>query len=86
MEKGSTLREEIKRYQSHGVSKETLASQITSYFKPLYLETLKKDKTKATTMKSYILNAYVLLGYDKAKKQKDMDEWIKQEEKKNSKK
>jgi hypothetical protein len=29
-------------------------------------------------LKGYLLNAYVLLGYDRSKKSKDIDKWLDQ--------
>lgn len=70
---GSNLKTVIKEYTDHGVSTQTLASQITSYYKPLYIE---MTKTERAGIKGYLLNAYVLLGYNRLDKSKDIDKWL----------
>lgn len=69
---GKNLKETISKYTQNGVDEKTLASQITSHFKPIYKEMSAKDRAN---LKGYLLNAYVLLGYDRAKKSKDIDRW-----------
>ena len=71
---GKDLKNVIKRYSDNGVDAKTLASQITSYFKPLYKE---MSNTERASIKGYLLNAYQLLGYDRTEKSKDIDKWIK---------
>ena len=71
---GKNLKAVIKDYIDHGVSKESLASQITSYYKPLYK---KMSKAQRASLKGYLLNAYQLLGYKRADKSKDIDNWLK---------
>ena len=73
VETGRDLGAVISEYTSHGVKKETLASEITSHFKPLYRE---MSSSKRATFKKYLLNAYVQLGYDRSKKSKDIDKWL----------
>ena len=70
---GKNLKAVIKEYTDNGVENKTLASQITSYFKPLYRE---MTGTERAALKGYLLNAYVLLGYDRYKKSKDIDKWL----------
>lgn len=70
---GVNLRATIKEYTDNGVSEKTLASQITKHYKPLYLEMSKSERAR---LKGYLLNAYVLLGYDRSKKSKDIDQWL----------
>jgi hypothetical protein len=70
---GKNLKAVIKEYTSHGKDKEDLARQITSYYKPLYIEMTNKERAN---IKGYLLNAYVLLGYDRSKKSKDIDKWL----------
>ena len=70
---GKNLKAVIKDYTDHGVSKETLASQITSYYKPMYK---KMSKAQRASLKGYLLNAYQLLGYKRADKSKDIDNWL----------
>ena len=71
---GKDLKAVIKRYTDNGVEAKTLASQITSYFKPLYKE---MSNTERAAIKGYLLNAYQLLGYNRSEKSKDIDKWLK---------
>ena len=71
---GKNIKEVIKLYTEKGVSKQTLAAQITNHYKPLYIEMSKAERAK---LKGYLLNAYVLLGYKRSEKAKDIDSWIK---------
>lgn len=71
---GKNLKSVIKEYTDHGVEAKTLASQITSYFKPLYKE---MSNTQRAGIKGYLLNAYQLLGYNRSEKSKDIDKWLK---------
>ena len=73
VETGKELKTVISKYTSNGVSKETLASQITSHFKPLYKQMSNYERA---SIKGYLLNAYEQLGYDRAKKSKDIDKWL----------
>ena len=73
VETGKNLKATIKEYIDNGVSEKTLASQITSHFKPLYIEMSKSERAK---IKGYLLNAYAQLGYDRTKKSKDIDKWL----------
>lgn len=70
---GKNLRSVIKEYTDHGVKTETLASQITSYYKPLYI---KMSNSERAGIKGYLLNAYAVLGYDRDKKSRDIDRWL----------
>ena len=71
---GKNLKTVIKEYTDNGVEAKTLASQITSYFKPLYKE---MSNTERAAIKGYLLNAYQLLGYNRSEKSKDIDKWLK---------
>lgn len=73
VESGKNLKTTIKRYTDHGVDAKTLASQITKYFKPLYIE---MSKSERASIKGYLLNAYVQLGYNRSDKSKDIDKWL----------
>ena len=70
---GKNLKAVIKEYTSHGKDNKTLGNQITSYYKPLYKEMTNRERAN---IKGYLLNAYVLLGYDRSKKMKDIDKWL----------
>ena len=71
---GKDLKAVIQRYTDNGVDAKTLASQITSHFKPLYKE---MSNTERAAIKGYLLNAYQLLGYNRYEKSKDIDAWLK---------
>lgn len=70
---GKNLKSVINEYVQNGVKKSTLASRITSHFKPLYRD---MSKSERANIKGYLLNAYSVLGYDRAKKSKDIDKWL----------
>ena len=70
---GRNLKAVISEYTSHGVKASTLASQITSYYKPLYIQ---MSNSERANIKGYLLNAYVLLGYDRTEKSKDINKWL----------
>lgn len=71
---GRNIKSVIQDYTSHGVDAETLASQITKYYKPLYI---KMSKSERASIKGYLLNAYALLGYNRSEKSRDIDKWLK---------
>lgn len=73
VETGKNLKAVIQQYTTKGVEKKTLASQITSHFKPLYKEMSNYERAN---LKGYLLNAYSVLGYDRSKKSKDIDKWL----------
>jgi hypothetical protein len=80
VESGKNLKAVIKMYTDNGVDVKTLASQITSHFKPLYKEMSNYDRAK---IKGYLLNAYELLDsdkYNRTKKSKDIDKWVEEED------
>ena len=70
---GVNLKAVITEYTSHGVKTETLASQITTYYKPLYKEMSPYERA---SIKGYLLNAYQQLGYNRTQKSKDIDKWL----------
>lgn len=71
---GKNLKNVIETYTSHGVTKSTLATQITSYYKPIYKAASKSERAK---LQGYLLNAYSLLGYSRTDKIKDINDWTK---------
>ena len=73
VENGENVGEITKKYLSYGVEPKQLSSAITSYFKPIYVTLGPADRA---TLKGYLLNAYVRLGYDRDKKSKDIDRWM----------
>ena len=81
IDSGKDLRAVVNTYmdpKKYGASKSTLSSRITDTYKDQYIEAYRRSKTEAAALKSRLLNAYVLLGYDRAKKSKDIDAWLKQ--------
>jgi hypothetical protein len=70
---GRNLKAVIKEYTDHGVENKTLASQITSYYKPIYRE---MSNSERASLKGYLLNAYALLGYNRNEKAKDINKWL----------
>jgi len=81
IDSGKDLRAVVNTYmdpKKYGASKSTLSSRVTDTYKDQYIEAYRRSKTEAAALKSRLLNAYVLLGYDRAKKSKDIDAWLKQ--------
>lgn len=82
VETGTNLSGRIKELTDHGVSTSTLAKQITSKYKQQYIQLYAKDKTRAAALKARLLTAYAALGYDRTRKNKDIEKWLKQDTKK----
>jgi hypothetical protein len=74
VESGKNLKATIKVYLDNGVSEDTLASQITKHFKPIYREASSSERAR---LKGYLLNAYELLGKKRSDKNKDINDWLK---------
>lgn len=72
VETGKNLNTVVKQYKDNGVSDKTLASQITSHFKPLYLNMTTREKAN---LKGYLLNAYVLCGSTRDDAMKRINKW-----------
>ena len=62
---------------NHGIEQKDISQTITSKFKSKYIELYKNDQTKAADFKVALLTAYVAAGYDRNKKSKDIDAWLK---------
>ena len=69
---GKNLKAVIKKYTDNGVPVDRLKSQISSHFKPLYLEMSTSEKSR---IKGYLLNALELCGYDRAAATDLIGEW-----------
>ena len=82
VETGTNLSGRIKELTDHGVSTSTLAGKITSRYKQQYIQLYAKDKTRAAALKARLLTAYAALGYDRTRKNKDIEKWLKQDTKK----
>ena len=56
----------------------TLASQITSKYKDQYVQLVRAGRTgEAANLQARLLTAYEALGYNRAKKLKDIQKWLK---------
>lgn len=77
VETGENLKATIKEYMDHGVSKTALATQITNGFKQRLIDAKKAGKGYAD-LQARILTAYEALGYDRQKKLKDIQKWLKE--------
>lgn len=75
VETGTNLKATIQVYLDNGVSKTTLASQITNQYKK-QLIALKQSGKGYADLQARILTAYEALGYDRAKKLKDIQKWF----------
>lgn len=69
---GNNLKAVIKRYTDNGVKPETLSSQITDYFKPLYIE---MSKSERASIKGYLRNAMVYCGEDDDEAMEKLQHW-----------
>lgn len=77
IEKGSNLKSVIHEYTSHGVEAKTLSGCITTQYKDEFIQLSKTNRTAAANLQARLLNAYVALGYDRQKKLKDIQAWLK---------
>ena len=75
---GKNLKTVINELTSHGITKETLSGRITSQFKAEYIRLYKENKTAFANLQARLLTAYEALGYDRSKKMKDMQKWLKE--------
>lgn len=75
VETGENLRATIKEYIDNGVSKTTLATQITTQYKQQLID-LKASGKGYADLQARLLTAYEALGYDRAQKQKDIQRWF----------
>lgn len=69
---GNNLKAVIKRYTDNGVKPETLSSQITDYFKPIYIE---MSKSERASLKGYLRNAMVYCGSDDDAAMEKLQHW-----------
>lgn len=75
---GKGLQAAIGNYTKNGVEKKTLASRITAEYKEEYIRLYKTDRRKFAELQARLLTAYAALGYDREKKKKDMEAWLKE--------
>ena len=69
---GKNLKAVIKEYTDNGVELETLKTQITTNFKPKYVE---MSVAERANIKGYLLNALVLCGDDREKAEAKLKSW-----------
>ena len=69
---GKKLKAVIKRYTDNGVELKTLREQITSYYKPLYVE---MSRTEKANIKGYLLNAMEQCGDSREDAMKKIANW-----------
>ena len=72
VETGKDLKAVIKEYTDNGVTVETLKTQITEHFKPLYIEMSNSEKAG---IKGYLLNAMTVLGMEREDAEEKVQEW-----------
>jgi hypothetical protein len=83
IDSGSGLQAAIQELVTHSSSDEkktkaSLASAITSHYKDEYVALIKAGKTgQAANLQARLLTAYEQLGYNRAKKLKDIQKWAK---------
>lgn len=77
VESGKNIRVAVKHYTDNGVEKSDLASLITTRYKDQYIELYKTNRSEASKLKTKLVEAYAALGYKRADKSKDIDEWLK---------
>lgn len=76
VETGKNLKAVVKDYLDHGVEAKTLAANLTSQYKDEFVQLYKTNRSAAADLQARLLNAYQVLGYDRAKKQKDIMKWL----------
>lgn len=77
VDKGGDVAKAAKTYLDNGVEAKTLASQITDAYKQQYRAASEAERKR---LKKLLLDAYAAIGYDRKKKEKDIDKWLKEDE------
>lgn len=75
IEDGGDLKAAAKEYFDHGAEKGDIGDAITTEYKPKYIEASPEERKK---LKEKLLAAYVAIGFDRSKKSKDIDKWLKE--------
>ena len=75
IEDGGDLKAAAKEYFDHGAEKGDIGSEITKAYKPQYIAASPEERKK---LKEKLLAAYTALGFDRSKKSKDIDKWLKE--------
>ena len=72
VETGKNLKAVIKKYIDNGVEPETLRSQITDHFKPIYVEMTVAERAN---IKGYLINAFEACGSKRWNAEDTLKEW-----------
>ena len=75
IEDGGDLKAAAKEYFDHGAEKGDIGDAITTEYKPKYIAASPEERKK---LKEKLLAAYVAIGFDRSKKSKDIDKWMKE--------
>ena len=75
IEDGGDLKAAAKEYFDHGAEKGDIGNAITTEYKPKYIAASPEERKK---LKEKLLAAYMALGFDRSKKSKDIDKWLKE--------
>ena len=75
IEDGGDLKAAAKEYFDHGTEKGDIGNAITTEYKPKYIAASPEERKK---LKEKLLAAYTALGFDRSKKSKDIDKWLKE--------
>lgn len=70
------IKAEIDDLKKHGVKEETIKSQITEKYKPIYLEA--KKNGNYADLKNLLISAYMMCGDSHSEAMKKIDDWSKQ--------
>lgn len=75
IEDGGDLKAAAKEYFDHGTEKGDIGDAITTEYKQKYIAASPEERKK---LKEKLLAAYVAIGFDRSKKSKDIDKWLKE--------
>jgi hypothetical protein len=75
IEDGGDLKAAAKEYFDHGTEKGDIGDAITTEYKPKYIAASPEERKK---LKEKLLAAYTAVGFDRSKKSKDIDKWLKE--------
>nr|DAH16395.1 MAG TPA: polyVal ADP-Ribosyltransferase [Caudoviricetes sp.] len=75
IENGGDLKAAAKEYFDHGAKKGDIGDAITTEYKPKYIAASPEERKK---LKEKLLAAYTAVGFDRSKKSKDIDKWLKE--------
>lgn len=75
IEDGGDLKAAAKEYFDHGAEKGDIGNAITTEYKPKYIAASPEERKK---LKEKLLAAYTAVGFDRGKKSKDIDKWMKE--------